>query len=201
MSIEDDLLEQGVWPVCGLDEAGRGPLAGPVVAAAVVLPPGDSLRSIVKDSKKLSPRKRQDIFERIKRHPGVTIGVGAVGPDIIDKLNILEATFLAMKRAVDALQIDVEYALVDGNMTPRLDCKSIPVVKGDSSEPSISAASIVAKVIRDGYMLAMDSLYPGYDFASHKGYPTPMHFRAHFRAIRTLGACPLHRKTFKGVCL
>jgi len=197
MSIEDDLLEQGVWPVCGLDEAGRGPLAGPVVAAAVVLPPGDSLRSIVKDSKKLSPRKRQDIFERIKRHPGVTIGVGAVGPDIIDKLNILEATFLAMKRAVDALQIDVEYALVDGNIAPRLDCKSIPVVKGDSSEPSISAASIVAKVIRDGYMLAMDSLYPGYDFASHKGYPTPMHFRA----IRTLGACPLHRKTFKGVCL
>jgi len=197
MSIEDDLLEQGVWPVCGLDEAGRGPLAGPVVAAAVVLPPGDSLRSIVKDSKKLSPRKRQDIFERIKRHPGVTIGVGAVGPDIIDKLNILEATFLAMKRAVDALQIDVEYALVDGSMAPRLDCKSIPVVKGDSSEPSISAASIVAKVIRDGYMLAMDSLYPGYDFASHKGYPTP----THFRAIRTLGACPLHRKTFKGVCL
>ncbi len=195
MSVEDDLLSQGVWPLCGMDEAGRGPLAGPVVAAAVVLPPGNPLRDIVKDSKKLSPRKRQEIFDRIKRHPDVAIGVGAVGPDIIDRMNILEATFLAMRRAVDALGMEVEYALVDGNMAPRLNCRSIPVIKGDSSEPSISAASIVAKVIRDRYMLAMDRLYPGYDFASHKGYPTP----THFRAIKTLGACPLHRRSFKGV--
>lgn len=196
MSLEEDLISRGHWPVCGVDEAGRGPLAGPVVAAAVILEPGHSLRLRVKDSKQLSPARREKLFEEIVSSRGVFVGVSMADARCIDAVNILKATLQAMREAVFKLELVPSTALVDGNAAPDLPCRCVTVVRGDRLEPSISAASIVAKVTRDRYMDGMDALYPGYGFAAHKGYPT----RAHYEAIRSLGICPIHRRTFRGVC-
>ena len=196
MALEEDLLSQGYWPVCGVDEAGRGPLAGPVVAAAVIIDPAHELRLVVRDSKKLSPAKRERIYERLISSQEIQIGVSMVDAAAIDEINILKATLKAMTEAVSRLAVTPLYTLVDGNIAPPLTCTCIPVIKGDQSEPSISAASIVAKVVRDRLMDQMDVLYPGYGFARHKGYPT----KAHYEAIRSLGICPIHRRSFKGVC-
>jgi ribonuclease HII len=196
MAFEDDLISRGCWPVCGVDEAGRGPLAGPVVAAAVIMAPSCMLRSMVKDSKQLTEKKREQIFEFLVRSDEVCIGVSLKDACIIDEINILQATLKAMEEAVIKLTLAPQYALVDGNVLPKLSCRGIPVIGGDESEPSISAASIIAKVTRDRLMTGLDEQYPGYGFARHKGYPT----KAHLEAIRRLGASPVHRRTFRGVC-
>lgn len=196
MTVEEELLSQGHWPICGVDEAGRGPLAGPVVAAAVVVHPHHELRLLVKDSKKLSHAKRESIFKRMISDNDIHIGVAMVDSRTIDEMNILQATLKAMAMAVSKLPRQPVYALVDGNIAPSIPCRCIPIIKGDVLEPCISAASIVAKVVRDSHMAEMDVLYPGYGFAKHKGYPT----RSHYEAIDSLGACPIHRRSFKGVC-
>ena len=195
MPLEEDLIAQGLWPLCGVDEAGRGPLAGPVVAAAVILNPGSSLRMIVRDSKSLTEKNREKIYERLISSEEVCIGVSMVDSTTIDEVNILQATLMAMKEAVTQLNIRPTCALVDGHMTPKLPCRSIPVIKGDVTEPSISAASIVAKITRDRYMMTMEESYPGYGFSRHKGYPT----KYHLDAIIKLGPCRIHRRSFKGV--
>lgn len=195
MALEEGLLTRGVWPLCGIDEAGRGPLAGPVVAASAVISPASPLRNLVKDSKKLSPSKREQLYELLINSDDVSCGIAMVDEHIIDKINILKATMMAMEQSFNNLNIKPVYALVDGNKKPNLSCECIPVVGGDATEPSISAASIIAKVTRDRYMSDMDGLYPGYGFRIHKGYPT----KAHYSAIRLLGPCPIHRKSFKGV--
>lgn len=195
MTVEEDLLSQGHWPICGVDEAGRGPLAGPVVAAAVILPPHHEVRRLVKDSKKLSPAKRESIYKRLISSDDILVGVAMVDSRSIDELNILQATLKAMAMAVSSLPDMPVCALVDGNMAPRIPCRCIPIIKGDLLEPCISAASIVAKVVRDSHMAEMDALYPGYGFLKHKGYPT----KSHYEAIQSLGACPIHRRSFKGV--
>lgn len=196
MPLEDDLISKGHWPVCGVDEAGRGPLAGPVVAAAVIMEPGHELRLKVKDSKQLSPARRECLYEEILSSRGVHVGVSMADAQCIDRINILKATLQAMCEAVFKLELVPCYALIDGNAAPDLPCSCITVVKGDQLEPCISAASIIAKVTRDRYMDGMEALYPGYGFAAHKGYPT----KAHYEAIRSLGTCPIHRRTFRGVC-
>jgi ribonuclease HII len=195
MALEEGLLGRGVWPLGGIDEAGRGPLAGPVVAAAAVINPQSPLRNLVRDSKSISPRKREYIYELLVNSDEVDIGIAMVDEQTIDEINILMATMLAMKNAVTNLRLSLSCALVDGNKAPDIPCQCIPVVGGDATEPSISAASIVAKVTRDRYMHDMDSLYPGYGFKIHKGYPT----KEHYNAIHKLGPCPIHRKTYKGV--
>lgn len=171
-------------------------MAGPVVAAALIIDPAHELRLVVKDSKQLSPTKRERIYERLISSDGVYIGVAMVDAAAIDEMNILRATLKAMSEAVSLLSEEPMYALVDGNIAPQVTCTCIPVIKGDQFEPSISAASIVAKVVRDKFMVKMDKLYPGYGFAKHKGYPT----KSHYEAIRSLGICPIHRRSFKGVC-
>jgi ribonuclease HII len=196
MSREESLISQGCWPLCGVDEAGRGPLAGPVVAAAVIMDPGHELRLVVRASKKLTPARREAIFERMASAEGIRMSYAMVDAPSIDEINILQATLLAMRRAVLGLEIEPSCVLVDGNTSPELPCRCIPVIGGDRLEPSISAASIVAKVIRDRHMELMEQLYPGYGFARHKGYPTS----EHYKAIRTRGACPIHRRSFHGVC-
>jgi ribonuclease HII len=196
MPLEDELISQGRWPLCGVDEAGRGPLAGPVVAAAVIMEPGHELRLKVKDSKKLTPARRERLFEELLGARGVHVGVAMVDARCIDRINILRATLQAMCEAVFKLELVPLCAIVDGNQAPDLPCACYTVVKGDLYEPSISAASIMAKVTRDRYMDGMDALYPGYGFKDHKGYPT----KAHYDAIRSLGACPIHRRSFHGVC-
>ena len=195
MSLEDSLIARGCWPVCGIDEAGRGPLAGPVAAAAVIMEPGHELRRLVRDSKKLSPSRRERLFETIMQAPGVHVGFSLVDERCIDDINIRQASLKAMKEAVLNLRLEPLYAVIDGNVAPDLPCRCYTVIRGDELEPSISAASIVAKVIRDRHMEQMDRLYPGYGFAQHKGYPT----RAHYEALRCLGACPIHRRSFHGV--
>lgn len=195
MPLEEELLRTGRWPLCGVDEAGRGPLAGPVVAAAAIITPGSSLRGIVRDSKALSPAKREALYTLLMTSGDCQVGVAMVDEQTIDAINILQASLLAMQQAVAHLSTRPVCVLVDGNRAPDLGCQCIPVIGGDASEPSISAASIVAKVTRDRHMLTLDGLYPGYGFAVHKGYPT----RAHYEAIRALGPCPVHRRSYKGV--
>ncbi len=196
MALEESLISQGYWPICGIDEAGRGPLAGPVVAAAVIMEPGHELRLKVKDSKVLSAARRASLFDQIMESAHIQVGVSMVDAGSIDKINILKATLKAMREAVFKLEVSPQYAIIDGNVAPELPCLCTAVIRGDQLEPSISAASIVAKVVRDRYMEQMDALYPGYGFAQHKGYPT----QAHYEAIRSLGACPIHRRSFRGVC-
>lgn len=177
--------------ICGLDEVGRGPLAGPVVAAAVIL---DGRRPIggLADSKKLSPKRRTALAAQI-RQQAVAWALGRSEADEIDQVNILQASLLAMRRAVDALAVAPDSALVDGNRLPRgLCCPAQAVVGGDARVACISAASILAKVSRDAEMVALDTQYPGYEFAAHKGYPT----RAHLAALDRLGPCPIHRRSF-----
>jgi len=195
MPLEDSLIARGCWPLCGVDEAGRGPLAGPVVAAAVIMEPGHELRLVVRDSKQLHPSRRERIFDAIMSSEDICVGFSLVDERYIDEMNILKAALRAMREAVLNLEQRPLYAIVDGNIAPELPCTCLTVVRCDETEPSISAASIVAKVIRDRHMEQMDRLYPGYGFAQHKGYPT----RDHLEALHRLGACPIHRRSFRGV--
>lgn len=181
-----------IW-VAGVDEVGRGPLAGPVVTAAVVLDPNQPITGLA-DSKKLTEKKRE-VLEPIIKQQALAWSLGRAEPEEIDRINILQATLLAMQRAVAGLGIEVGHALVDGNQAPKLDCKVTTVIKGDQTEPAIAAASIIAKVARDREMMEMDIQYPGYGFAKHKGYPT----QQHQLALLELGATPIHRRSFKPV--
>lgn len=176
--------------VAGVDEAGRGPLAGPVIAAAVIL---DDRQPVVglADSKILAEKRRIELAGQIQLHASAW-AIGSASVEEIDRLNILQATLLAMRRAVEALAVTPELVLVDGNQAPRLACPVNTVVRGDSLVPAISAASILAKVTRDRLMQALDAEYPGYGFAVHKGYPTV----AHRRALESQGVTPLHRRSF-----
>ncbi len=176
--------------LAGVDEVGRGPLAGDVVAAAVILDPARPIAGL-RDSKKLSAPRREALALRIKEQ-ALAWAVARATVAEIDQLNILQASLLAMHRAVQALHPQPTYVLVDGNRLPRWDYASEPVVKGDDRVPAIAAASILAKVQRDGELLELERLYPGYGFAAHKGYPTT----AHLEALRTLGVTPVHRRTF-----
>jgi len=180
----------------GIDEAGRGPLAGPVVAAVVVLRAGERLAG-VRDSKTLTPRRREALAAEI-RVAALAWSIGLAGPDEIDRHNILNATFLAMARAVEALPILPDHIRVDGNRAPELPSYAgvvEPVVRGDGSCPVIAAASIIAKVHRDQLMLELDARFPEYGFREHKGYPTP----AHFEALERFGPCVAHRQSFAPV--
>jgi len=180
--------------VCGVDEAGRGPLAGPVAVAAVILDPRRPIEGLG-DSKALSEARR-DALAPLIRERALAWHLEFVGTDEIDRLNILHATMAGMARAVHALRPQADYALVDGNrIPPGLPCPAEALVKGDAREPAIMAASILAKVARDQLMVAMDATHPGYGFAVHKGYPTPMHLEA----LRRLGPCEQHRRSFAPV--
>ena len=172
-SWEQKAKEQGYSLVCGIDEAGRGPLAGPVYAAAVILPDGLELPGL-NDSKKLTEKKREELFSLICEK-AVAYGIGCASEQEIDEINILQATYLAMRRAVEELPVPADYALVDGNRMPPLAIPGETIVKGDASSASIAAASILAKVSRDRVMKMMDEVYPQYQFAKHKGYGTKLH--------------------------
>lgn len=184
-------MRAGVWPVAGVDEAGRGPLAGPVAAAAVILDP-ERLPKGLADSKVLTAEQREEIYERIlSRALAVAVGFSPAGE--IDRINIRQATFAAMCRALHALPLRASHALVDGNdLPPKLHCPGETIVKGDAASMSIAAASIVAKVTRDRLMRRMHATYPQYGFSSHMGYAT----RAHLDAIRVHGQCAIHRVSF-----
>lgn len=187
---ENEKYNEGYKIICGVDEAGRGPLAGPVYAAAVVLEKGQTIEG-VNDSKKLSEKKRELLFNKIINECK-DYSIGTASEKEIDELNILQATFLAMKRAVDGLSVKPDCALVDGNQIPNLDCDVTTVVKGDAKSESIAAASILAKVSRDRYMLEIAEKYPQYGFEKHKGYGTKLHYEM----IEKYGICDIHRKTF-----
>lgn len=176
--------------ICGVDEAGRGPLAGPVVAGAVILPK-DCEILYLNDSKKLSARRRDELFDEI-REKAVAVGVGVVSPEEIDKINILQATYEAMRIAVNALETAPQVLLNDAVTIPGISISQVPVIKGDAKSVSIAAASIVAKVTRDRMMAEYDAEYPQYGFAKHKGYGSA----AHIEAIQKYGPCPIHRRSF-----
>ena len=176
--------------ICGIDEAGRGPLCGPVCAAAVILPEGLALDGL-NDSKKLSEKKREQLFPVIQQH-AISYGIGMASPQEIDELNILNATFLAMRRAVEQMKIQPVFALVDGNRCKNLGIPWECVVKGDAKVISIAAASILAKVSRDHYMEQLAVQYPQYDLQKHKGYPT----KQHYEKIKQFGIAPFYRKSF-----
>lgn len=182
--------------ICGVDEVGRGPLAGPVVCAAVVLSEHDPLLGQYRDSKRVSEKKRIRQYHHLRQH-AQAYAVGSASVQEIDELNILQATMLAMRRAVLALNLAPDEVLIDGNRCPPLPYPSRSIIGGDDLEQSIAAASIVAKVIRDRYMRYLDSLYPQYAFARHKGYGTAQHLAA----LKQWGACPVHRQSFKPVRL
>ncbi len=184
---------QGIRLLAGVDEVGRGPLAGPVIAAAVILDPGRSIEGLA-DSKALSPRRREALAEQI-RAQAVCWGIGRADVAEIDRLNIFQASLLAMQRAVSRLEPLPEFALIDGTHCPELPCPAEAVIKGDATIGCISAASILAKVARDAELVALDLRYPGYGFAEHKGYPTP----AHLEALERLGACAVHRRSYAPV--
>ena len=176
--------------ICGIDEAGRGPLAGPVVAGAVILPKGKRIL-YVNDSKKLSEKKRDELFDVIKEE-AFSYGIGIVSPERIDEINILQANYEAMRDAVSQLSVKPDILLNDAVTIPGIDIKQIPIIKGDAKSLSIASASILAKVTRDRLMTEYDSLYPEYGFAKHKGYGT----KVHIEAIKEYGPCPIHRRTF-----
>ncbi len=190
---ERRLRKEGRRSIAGIDEAGRGPLAGPVLAAAVVLDPDRPIEGL-DDSKKLSPRRRGELFEIIGRRARA-VAVSAAGPREIERTNILRASLRAMATAVARLAVPVDYLLIDGNQPLSLDLPQAPIVSGDSLCASIAAASIVAKVLRDRLMERLDRRFPHYGFARHKGYPT----REHIAALRLHGPCHLHRRTYRGV--
>ncbi len=187
---EKQASADGYSVICGVDEAGRGPLAGPVFAAAVILPEGCEIEGL-DDSKKLSEKKREALFDVIKEK-ALAYCVASASVEEIEKHNILNATFIAMRRAVEGLEIEPDIALVDGNRAPSLDCDVRTIVKGDSKSASISAASILAKVSRDRYMLEIDKIVPQYCFAQHKGYGTKLHYEK----IREFGVSEYHRPSF-----
>lgn len=189
-SIEKQKIDSGFKYVCGIDEAGRGPLCGPVVAAACILPVDVDIPKL-NDSKKLSPKVRMELFELIKEKAiAYSIGYGDV--EEIDRINILEATLLAMRRAVDGLEIKPDYLLVDGNIFRDFDVPGESVIKGDAVSSSIAAASILAKVTRDVLCDELDALYPEYGIKNHKGYGT----KVHIEALKKYGPAPIHRKQF-----
>lgn len=189
-SFEKTLIPEGICVVCGLDEAGRGPLAGPVFAGAVILPEGYVPEGL-NDSKKLSEKKREALFEEITAN-ALAWSYGTASPEEIDEINILNASMLAMKRAVEKLSVSPDFLLVDGNVVRGFHQPAVAVIKGDAKSPSIAAASIIAKVLRDRECMEMDKIYPQYGFAKHKGYPT----KAHFEAVEKHGVSPIHRKSF-----
>ena len=188
--IEDALKEKGVGLICGVDEAGRGPLAGPVYAAAVILPEHLQIPGL-DDSKKLTDKRRRELMPVIKEQ-AIAYGIGFATEQEIDQINILQATFLAMERAIAELQGKADFAIIDGNREKDFGLPVMTVVKGDSRSANIAAASVLAKVTRDEYMEEMAKQYPQYGFEIHKGYGT----KAHYEALRTYGHCPLHRVTF-----
>ena len=189
-SIENEIYESGVSPLCGVDEAGRGPLAGPVCAAAVILPRGLVIEEL-NDSKKLSEKKRELLYDEIIEK-AVSYGIAFATVEEIEEKNILEATFLAMNRAIEKLSVQPALALIDGNRDRGIAVEARCVIGGDGKCADIAAASILAKVTRDRYMLQLAQQYPQYGFEKHKGYGTA----AHYAAIRTFGPSPVHRMSF-----
>ena len=194
MKVYENEYETHGW-VCGIDEVGRGPLCGPVVASAVILPK-DCQILYLNDSKKLSEKKREELYDIIMEQ-AVAVGVGMATPERIDEINILQATYEAMRQAISNLKVKPAVLLNDAVTIPGVEIPQIPIIKGDAKSVSIAAASIIAKVTRDRMMVEYDRMYPGYDLASNKGYGT----RVHMEALRTVGPCEIHRKTFiKNVC-
>ena len=183
--------EYAAWgAICGIDEAGRGPLAGPVVAGAVILPKDEKIL-YVNDSKKLSEKKREMLYDEIMDR-ALAVGVGVVGPERIDEINILQATYEAMRMAVAQLKVQPDILLNDAVTIPDLKVRQVPIVKGDAKSVSIAAASIIAKVTRDRLMREYGQVFPEYEFASNKGYGT----KSHIEALKTYGPTPIHRRTF-----
>ena len=187
---ETRCFEEGKRLICGADEAGAGPLAGPVYAAAVILPPYLQLPGL-DDSKKLSEKKREQLYDIICQE-AVSWSVARAEVEEIESINILNARMLAMHRAIEGLSVRPDFALIDGNRSVGIACPNQTIVKGDGESASIAAASVLAKVSRDRYMVEMDAVYPGYLFAKHKGYPT----KAHYACLEALGPCPIHRRSF-----
>ena len=187
---EERLYNEGYTSVCGCDEAGRGPLCGPVVAAAVILPLGIEIEGL-NDSKKLTEKKREKLFDVIKEK-AIAYAIAEASPEEIDEINILNASMLAMRRAVEALSTKADFALIDGNCSRGFEIPTETVVSGDAKSCSIAAASILAKVTRDRGCIDLDREYPMYGIAKHKGYPT----KDHMNAVREHGPSPIHRKTF-----
>jgi ribonuclease HII len=188
---EAQLHAQGVQPIAGIDEAGRGPLAGPVLAAAVVLPP-DFSHPVLRDSKQLTARQRDLLYEELTSRTDILWSVAAADPREIDRINILRATHEAMRRALRALPHPPAHALIDGLPVPDFPCPHTALVRGDQKSFSIAAASILAKVSRDRLMRDMDALHPGYEFSRHKGYGTALHLER----LKVNGPCPIHRRSF-----
>lgn len=189
MKVYEKEYESHGW-ICGIDEVGRGPLCGPVVASAVILPK-DCQILYLNDSKKLSEKKREELYDVIMEQ-AIAVGVGMASPQRIDEINILQATYEAMRQAISALKVKPAVLLNDAVTIPGVEIPQIPIIKGDAKSVSIAAASIIAKVTRDRMMVEYDRIYPGYDFASNKGYGT----KAHMEALRTVGPCEIHRRTF-----
>ena len=189
-TLEKELLEQGFTAVCGVDEAGRGPLCGPVVAAACILPMGFELAEL-NDSKKLTEKKREKLFDIIREN-AIAYCIAEASVEEIDAMNILEADLLAMRRAIDGLGVKADFALIDGNIARDFQIPAKAIIKGDATSPSIAAASILAKVTRDRACIELDRAYPQYGIAKHKGYGT----KAHMQALREHGPSPIHRKQF-----
>lgn len=190
MRIYERQYEQDCEYICGIDEAGRGPLAGPVVAAAVVLPKGLAI-PYANDSKKLTEKRRELLYPEIMEK-ALAVGVGIVSPERIDEINILQATYEAMRQAIGQLAVRPDILLNDAVRIPGVEIPQVPIVKGDAKSMSIACASIIAKVTRDRMMVQYDEMYPGYGFAGHKGYGSA----AHMAAIRAKGPSPIHRRTF-----
>ena len=190
--LEEELYSKGYTAICGCDEAGRGPLLGPVVAAAVILPRGFIIEGL-DDSKKLTERKREKLYDIIIEN-AIAYGIAEATPEEIDEYNILNASMLAMRRAVEALGVKADFALIDGNCSRGFEIPTATVVKGDSKSYSIAAASILAKVTRDRGCIELDKLYPEYGIAKHKGYPT----KDHMDIVRQIGPAPIHRRSFLG---
>ncbi len=195
LEFEQLYRSQGFKAICGVDEAGRGPLAGPVFAAAVILPE-DMIIEGVNDSKKLTEKKREKLFDIIKEK-ALAYCIASASVEEIEEMNILQADMLAMKRAVDGLAVKADFAMIDGNKAPKLEIPAVPIIKGDAKSESIAAASILAKVSRDRLMLELAKQYPEYGFEKHKGYGT----KAHREAILKYGPCEIHRMSFLGKIL
>ena len=188
--IEEEVYAEGYTVICGVDEAGRGPLAGPVCAAAVILPRSHQIPGL-NDSKKLTDKKRRELFPLIKEQ-AIAYGIGMASHEEIDEINILQATYLAMERAIAQLEGKADMALIDGNRAKDFGMAVRTVVKGDSLSANIAAASVLAKVTRDDLMVEMAKEFPGYGFEVHKGYGT----KAHYEALGNMGPCAIHRMTF-----
>jgi ribonuclease HII len=189
MKVYEKEYESHGW-ICGIDEVGRGPLCGPVVASAVILPK-DCQILYLNDSKKLSEKKREELYDVIMEQ-AIAVGLGMATPERIDEINILQATYEAMRQAINSLKVKPAVLLNDAVTIPEVEIPQIPIIKGDAKSVSIAAASIIAKVTRDRMMVEFDRMYPGYDLASNKGYGT----KVHMEALRTVGPCEIHRKTF-----